>query len=447
MRSEIFETMPVGKLFGYCVLPGSVSMAVSALYIVVDGMFVGHYMGHQSLAAANMMWPLLGIVFALATMIGTGSSVQIAKYLGQRRYRRANLTFSFGVSLALFLGVLMCILGFILTKPFLELMGADEETIGLCTVYVRSYLLSGPLVCLYFDVNSYLRICGLQKYSMYLGIFTSILNLILDYVFIVLLRQGIWSASFTTCLSMSIGALLGIWPFIRGRIDLKFSFGLISKKQFVRLVLNGLPQFLEESSFSVLMLITNTMLLSFGGTAAVAANAAVMYIGSVVMMLLDGMVGALQPPLSYCYGARLLPRVMAIERYLLWVSGGFSLVVFLLLESMGPSLIPLFAKGDDQEFIEYGKLCILLLSTRYLIVWLEMALRGFLTALESPGRAFLLSVCHTFLFPVGLVLLFSSLWGLIGIWCAPGAAAVISCMVAVLLCRSMWRQKKLLMAV
>ncbi|MCI6796748.1 MAG: MATE family efflux transporter, partial [Succinatimonas sp.] len=89
--------MSVGRLFGYCVLPGSVSMAVSAMYIVIDGMFVGHYMGHESLAAANMMWPLLGAVFAVAMMIGTGSAVQIAKYLGEKRNLRANRTFTVGV--------------------------------------------------------------------------------------------------------------------------------------------------------------------------------------------------------------------------------------------------------------------------------------------------------------------------------------------------------------
>lgn len=441
MRSELFENMPVGRLFAYCVLPGAVSMAVSALYVVVDGMFVGHYMGHESLAAANMMWPLLGVVFALAGMIGMGSSVQIAKFLGQRHHLRANRTFSFGVSLALALGVLMSVAGFVLTGPFLRLMGADDATIALSTSYVRSYLIFGPLVCLYFDVNSYLRICGLQKYSMYLGIFTSILNLILDYVFIVMLRQGIWSASFTTCLSMSIGAVMGIWPFVRGRTDLKFNFGFISKKQFVKLLMNGFPGFLEQSTFSFMMLIVNTKLLAFGGTAAVAANAAVMYIGSVVMMLLDGMIGALQPPLSYCYGARLMPRVSSIERWLLWVTGGFSLVVFILLETVGPYLIPLYAKTGDREFIELGELCILLLSFRYLFAWLEMALRGFLTALESPGRAFLLSVCNTFVFPVGFILLLSEIWQLKGIWLAPGVAAVFSGVLAVILSLGMWRQK------
>lgn len=430
MRSELFATMSVGRLFGYCVLPGSVSMAVSAMYIVIDGMFVGHYMGHESLAAANMMWPLLGAVFAVAMMIGTGSAVQIAKYLGEKRNLRANRTFTVGVFTALGLGLFMCIAGFLVTKPFLRFMGADDATIQLATVYVRSYLLTGPLVCLYYDINSYLRICGLQKFSMYLGIFTSLFNLLLDYVFIVLLRQGIWSASFTTCVSLSLGAILGIWPFLLGKLDLKFALGGIPKRQFIRLLYNGLPQFFEESSWSVLMLIINSLLLKAGGTAAVAANAAVMYIGSVVMMLLNGMVGALQPALSYCYGAMLPKRVIVIEKWLLCTCGLFSLAVFILLELFGKLLIPLYAKGEDSEFITYGCLCITLLSFRYLLMWVEMALRGFLTALESPARAFVLSFANTFAFPLVLVLPMAHFYGLYGIWISPAIAAAMSAILA-----------------
>lgn len=441
MRSQIFESMSPARLFVYCVLPGSVSMATSALYVVVDGMFVGHYMGHASLAAANMMWPLLGAVFALAMMIGTGSSVQIARFLGEKKYLRANRTFTVGVCTALLLGVFMCVAGFIFTEPFLRAMGADDETVALSTVYVRSYLLSGPLVCLYYDVNSYLRICGLQKYSMYLGIFTSLFNLLLDYIFIVELRQGIWSASFTTCVSLSIGALAGIWPFVRKKTDLKFTRGLIPYRQFKRLLYSGFPHFLEESSWSVLMLITNTLLLKAGGSVAVAANAAVMYIGSVVMMLVDGMVGALQPPLSYCHGANLPLRVLAIEKLLLQAAGAFSLIVFIVFELFGDYFIPFYAADGDQPFIEAGTLCLALVAWRYLFLWVEMALRGFLTALERAGRAFIISFCNTLLFPAGCVLALSG-FGLSGIWTAPGLAAFMSAVLALILTKKPYARLK-----
>ncbi len=440
MRSDLFASMSIGRLFAYCVLPSSVSMIVSALYVVVDGMFVGHYLGHDSLAAANMMWPLLAAVFALAMMIGTGSSVQIARFLGQKKYLRADRTFTVGVLTALFLGVIMCIAGFIFTGPFLRFMGADEATIALSSEYVLSYLVTGPLVCLYYDAHSYMRICGLQKLSMYLDISTSLLNLLLDYIFIVELRQGIWAASFTTCLSLSLGAILSVLPFLLGKTDLHFKLGGIPWRQFRRLIYSGLPNFLEESSWSVLMLLINSLLLKTGGNVAVAANAAVMYLGSVMMMLIDGMVSSLQPAISYCNGAKLYQRVIAIEKRLLLISGILSVVICTVFELMAGKIMPMFAQTGDEAFIKAGTLCLMLLCLRYVQMWIEMALRGFLTALEVSGRAFVLSLCNTLIFPALMVLICSNQWGLFGIWLAPGLGQLLSSLLAIILVRSCYKK-------
>ena len=207
MRSEIFEKLSLPRLFARCVLPGSVSMAAGALYVVVDGMFVGHYMGHDSLAAANMMWPLLGVVFALSSMVSTGASVKISNYLGRREREKACRMFTTSVCIEIALGLFMCVAGFLLTVPFLKLMGAGAQTQELCRSYIRSYLVFGPLVCLYYSINGYLRVSGMQRFSMWLNVGASLLNLLLDYIFIVVLRQGIWCASFTTCVSLSAGAV------------------------------------------------------------------------------------------------------------------------------------------------------------------------------------------------------------------------------------------------
>ncbi len=439
VRSEIFETMSVPRLFWACVLPGSVSMAAGALYVVVDGMFVGHYMGSESLAAANMMWPLLGVVFALASMIGAGSSVQIAKYLGMHERHQASRTFSSSVALTLCLGVLMCVAGFLLTDPFLKLLGASEHTAALSSVYIRSYLLSGPLVCLYYAVNSYLRVCGLQKLSMWLNVFTSLLNLVLDYVFIVILREGIWCASFTTCVSLSLGAVIGMAPFVAGKTDLRLIKGFIPFSQLKRMLANGVPEFLEEVSVSFLMLIVNAALLRLGGTAAVAANAAVLYIGSVVMMMLDGMTNAMQPALSYCYGARLYGRVGQIAKWLLHSSAVFAVCACAVMELWGPFFISLYAQAGDDEFVRLGVLCIRLFSLSYLFIWAEITLRVFLTALESPGRAFVLSMCRSIVFPLGSLALCASVWGLEGIWGSAAVAALLSALLGARFARALWR--------
>jgi Na+-driven multidrug efflux pump len=442
MRSEIFEKLSLPRLFARCVLPGSISMAASALYVVVDGMFVGHYMGHDSLAAANMMWPLLGVMFALSSMISTGASVKISNYLGRHDRSMACRMFTVSVSLEIALGLLMCALGFLLTGPFLDLLGADDATQALCRSYIRSYLFFGPLVCLYYSINGYLRVSGMQRYSMWLNVGASLLNLALDYVFIVVLRQGIWCASFTTCVSLSIGAVAGFTPFLLGRTDIRFVRGTISGGQLKRMLLNGTPEFLEEVSGSVLMLAVNGLLLKLGGTVAVAANAAVLYAGSVVMMLLDGVNNAMQPPMSYCFGAGLVPRVASIEKGCLWLCAAIAFAVFAVFETAGGLIMPFFGAPGDDEFVRLGELCMRLFSISYVFIWAEICLRVFLTALESAGRAFVLSMARTVVFPLFSLWICSSAWGLEGVWISSSVSAFLSAALGVYFAHSLWKNVK-----
>ena len=442
MRSEIFEKLSLPRLFARCVLPGSVSMAAGALYVVVDGMFVGHYMGHDSLAAANMMWPLLGVVFALSSMVSTGASVKISNYLGRRERDKACRMFTASVCIEIALGLFMCVAGFLLTVPFLKLMGAGAQTQELCRSYIRSYLIFGPLVCLYYSINGYLRVSGMQRFSMWLNVGASLLNLLLDYIFIVVLRQGIWCASFTTCVSLSAGALAGFTPFLLGRADLRFVRGLITAGQLKRMLLNGTPEFLEEVSGSVLMLAVNGLLLKLGGTVAVAANAAALYAGAVAMMLLDGVSNAMQPPLSYCFGARILPRVAAIEKWCLILCAAIALAVVVLFEAAGGLIMPLFGAPGDEEFVRLGVLCIRIFSISYLFIWAEICLRVFLTALESAGRAFILSMARTVVFPLAALWACTSLFGLEGVWISSSVSAFLSAALGVHFARSLWKSVK-----
>lgn len=439
MRSEIFENLSIPRLFASCVLPGSVSMAAGALYVMVDGMFVGHYMGHDSLAAANMMWPLLGVIFALSALISTGAAVKISNYLGRRERDKANRMFTVSVTLEICLGLFMCTGGFLITGPFLSLLGAPEHTRELCSSYIRSYLVFGPLVCLYYSINGYLRVSGLQRYSMWLNVGASVLNLILDYIFIVILRQGIWCASFTTCVSLSVGAILGFAPFVLKRTDLRFTRGGISQGQFRRMLANGTPEFLEEISGSVLMLAVNGMLLKLGGTVAVAANAAVMYAGAVVMMLLSGVNGAMQPPLSYCYGAGLISRVATIEKWLLILCFAIALVVFIAFEGAAGFIIPLFAESGDEQFIELGEKCLRIFSVCYLFISFEICFRVFLTALESPLKAFVLSMARTVVFPLSSLWICAALWELEGVWISSSVSAFLSAALGLYFVLSMWK--------
>ena len=194
-QTTFFETLSPTRLFFRCALPSMVSMAVTALYLVADGIFVGLLLGEDALAAVNLVMPLVMISFALADMVAVGSSVQIAIHLGEKRQIDACRIFTFCSGLIVAISCAVGVAGFFLAEPVLRLMGANAAVTALAAAYLQVYALFSPLIMIFFAVDNYLRICGKVRYSMGLNVAISLLNILLDFFFLAVLRRGVAAAA------------------------------------------------------------------------------------------------------------------------------------------------------------------------------------------------------------------------------------------------------------
>lgn len=427
-----FETMKPTRLFLHCAIPSMISMAVSSAYTIADGIFVGRFIGQQGLAAVNLVMPLVMICFAIADMIAVGSSVQISVLLGRKEQKQASLTFSSCVKMIIGFSCLAGLLGYFLSEPALRLMRAGDEVTRLAVEYIRVYAVFSPLVMVFFAVDNYLRVCGRARYSMALNVVTAVLNIVLDFIFIVVLRYGVWSAALASCLSIALGTVLSMIPFLRKKLSLTFVGGMIPLKQFVRLIANGSSELFTNIASSLMMLILNGVLLYIGGAVAVAAISVVMYVDSIVNSMLFGLADSMQPAISYCYGSGLSKRVKALEKRVLIASAAVSLTALAAMRYAGGWLIPLFIQENDRELLSLSLRAMELFSLSYLVGWIDACLSSYLTALERPGRSLAVSLCGTLIFPVAALLLLTPAWKLDGVWLMPLAAGMASAIVAVL---------------
>ena len=425
-NSLIFENLHPTKLFIKCAVPAALSMIFSGLYSIADGIFVGRCIGSDALAAVNLVMPLIAISFALAELIAVGSSVQLATLLGQKEHELANRTFSVCIKVILSISVFIGLVFFFLCKPMLILMGAKGNALQYSIEYIRVYAIFAPLVIVYFAVDNYLRICGKQNYSM-------ILNIVLDFLLIVIWKQGVWAAAFASCISISFGTVMAFLPFLRKELELKFVKGWIPVKQFVQLAANGSSEFFANIAGSVFAFILNIVLLSIGGATAVAAMSVVMYVESLVAALIYGMVDSMQPAISYCKGAGLKKRVYALEKRVLIFAAIFSVITCLILRYCGAWVVPLFVKPGDTELLTLSIQAMSLYALSYLVNWIDGCLSGFLTALGEAGRSFIVSIAGTLIFPlVGLAVLVPSM-GLNGVCLMPLFSGIISSILATIL--------------
>ena len=437
----LFAQTPPGRLFLTAALPGAIGMLASALYQLIDGVLVGQVLGEAAFAAINLAMPFVIINFALADLIGVGSSVPISVRLGQGEERAANNIFTCACLLIFGTGALIGAVLFLAAPALLTLMGAEGELAGLAVQYLRVYALCSPLSTFIFAMDNYLRICGKIRMSMWLNILMSVLIVVLEFTFLSVLHWGIWAAALASSLGMILCVLVALIPFARGRLQLQFCRPRFSLPVIQQIVACGSPNFLNNVAARVTSILMNAVLLRMGGQNAVSIYGILMYADGFIQPLLYGCCDSLQPAVSYNWGARNLQRIRAIERYCFSAAAAISLLSAVVLFAFPGAVTTLFLSDMDAAFLDAAQTAIRLFALTYLTRWFSFAAQSLMTAVERAMAASVISTSTALFFPVALIIV---LWplGLTGIWLNFAATALLAGLLsAVLLLRFFKRLK------
>ncbi len=435
MNSEIFEKTPPTKLFFRCAVPSMITMLFGALYQIADGLFVGRFIGEDALAAVNLIMPVIMMVFGFSNMIATGASVRISVLLGEKKREEASAVFSYSIKIIFILSCLIGLVGFLFADWFVCLLapGATEQAVSYGITYIRIYALFAPLSFLYFATDNYLRVCGKEKLSMWLSISTQAFNILLDVILIVFLGQSVWAAAFTSCLAMAIGSVITLWIFRGKKMDLYYTRSKISATVFFRIIANGTSEFFSNISMSVMCIVFNFFLLEYGGTTGLAAFSVVMYVDSIIGMLVFGMCDALQPAISYCYGAGQMDKIKAIIYRLLFGAVILSAASLFFMYFAGEYVAPLFIKPEETTLLAVSISGMKLFSLSYMTGWVDMCFSSVFTALERPIRSLLTSIFGTLVFPILFLFILSPAMGLDGVFLTPLFSSAVGAVFTLLL--------------
>lgn len=413
--AALFSKTPPLKLFFLASIPGAISMLASALYQMLDGIFVGQFLGATAFAAVNLAMPFVIINFSLADLIGVGSSVPISISLGKKQEEEASNIFTCACLMIVGTGVLIGALLFAAAPLLIRLMGAEGAFADLAVQYIRVYALCSPLTTIVFAMDNFLRICGYIRGSMFLNILMSALSAVLEFVFLSVLGWGIWAAALATCTGMFLCALLALIPFLRGKALLHFCKPRFSGQMVRQVVACGSPNFLNNIAGRITSILMNWILVRLGGEMAVSVYGILMYAEGFIQPLLYGMCDSLQPAVGYNWGAGKFSRVRAIEKCCFCASGIVSIGAVFLIALLPEQIARLFMADAGGEMLEVAVGALRLFSLTYVTRWFSFATQSYMLAIEKPVAASLISVSTALLFPVLLVLLLQPL-GLTCIW-------------------------------
>ena len=432
LENELFEQAPVHKVYFKFALPVVFSMVVSLIYNMFVTYFIAHTGNTNLVAGVSLGAPIFTLMIALGDIFGLGGSSVISRLFGQKRDEDGKRLSVFCFYAALLCGIIIAILLLLLRTPILYLLGADTETFAYASQYFTVIVLGAPFIIVSYTPANLLRTEGFATASMTGTILGAIVNMILDPLFISVLKLGAAGAAIATVIG-NIGAdLFFVWFLLARskRLSIKPAKFHIQSDEIRQIFAIGIPASITNLMQSFGMTLTNRFLLPYGND-KVAAMGIVMKINLIAVLIMVGFAFGAQPLIGYNYGAKNHSRLKEILRFCYAFECGIALVLAVLLSTLAPGLVGLFMQDASIVAIGVPMLRMQLLGMVFIAIILVTT-----CTFQSEGKAggaFLLSVSRQGVVFAVVIMLASSVFGYRGVLMAQAISDFLTAILAVCL--------------
>lgn len=292
------------RLFFSMVIPSVLAFALTGVYSIADGYFVGNQLGDNGLAAINFAYPITAFILAVGTGVGLAGAVRFSILNGQKQEADAGEVFANTSLLLLIFGAILTILVLLLLNPLLHLLGADGAVYNLAVEYTRIIALGAIFQVLATGFIPFIRNMGGATYAMVTMILGFGSNILLDYILIWVCDMGMFGAAFATVLGQAISLAASIGYFVKKKFRVHISVKEKLVKSFCNVTKTALAPFGLTFSSNITLILMNRYLMVYYGEKAVAAYACIAYIVIIGYLLLQGVGDGCQPLISLYFGEK-----------------------------------------------------------------------------------------------------------------------------------------------
>lgn len=409
-------TQPVGKLLFQYALPAIIAMVASSLYNIIDRAFIGQVVGPIAISGLAITFPFMNLSGAFGAAVGVGSATAISLKLGQKDYLSAEEILGNTVTLNLIIGFGLTFFCLLFLDPILYFFGASEETLPYARSFMQIILLGNVVTHMYFGMNAVLRAASKPRQAMTATIFTVLMNIALDTLFILVLHWGIRGAAAATVLSQTMALVYQLKLFSNKNELLHFKRGIYRLKS--RLVKNiisvGISPFLMNLCACFVIIFINNQLVRYGGDLSVGSYGIASAVSTMFVMIVMGLNQGMQPIAGYNYGAQKLDRVMRVLKIaiiaatVIWTTGWLIAMIF-------PEYIArIFTK--DEKLIQLSVFAIRVDMLVVPVVGLQMVVTNFFQCIGKVKVSIFLSLSRQLLFLLPLLYTLPLFFGVNGVW-------------------------------
>ena len=404
-ESHALDRAVVPTFFRYLGLSlvGLLAMTSASL---VDGLFIGNYVGVTALAVVNLIIPIMTLLFGVGLMLAIGGSVRAGKHLGEGDAAAASATFSKTLACATLYAFVVVGVAFVLEERLFAALGATEDLFPLMREYYRVIMpfLVAQLaaIALYYFVRLY-GFPNLAAGALMVG---AAVNVALDYLFIAVFGWGLAGAAFATGLSQALPLVVMLAYFAKAGRRLHLRLRQDNWKEVFQAAYNGISEFINEASGGIVTLILNWMLIQRVGVDGVAAITVVnylMFVGFMVFFSVSETIGVM---VSQNYGARDAQRIGA---FLITAGGTIAVVsaafIALLLTASRPMILLFVDEREGAEMVAMATDFVTYVWPLFLFAGANMLVSGYLTAIQRPLQSGVVAVSRSLVLPAVFLLL------------------------------------------
>ena len=376
-------------------LPLSLTGVMQQLFNTADVAVLGQFVGKNAIAAVGNNVSLVGLLVSLLMGLSLGANVVIAQFIGARKFSNVRDAVRTAFLLSIIMGVVLCIAAEILVKPIFEILSVPKSVEPMAETYLRIYALGLPFMSIYNFEAAIFRSKGDTQTPLMALTAASLLNIVLNLIFVTQFNFGIDGVAWATTISNAVSAAILFYELLhsRGLVRLKLNSSKIDKPCLKEIVRIGLPAGIQGMVFSLSNLLIQAAINSLGPD-AMAASAAAFTVEINVFCLTNGFGQAATTFVSQNYGAGNLPRCKEVTKQALLINVILMLILSATILYFGESLVRFF--NEDEEVVRLGVIRLwYIIAPEIISVVMEIvsgSLRGYGISL-APAIITLVCVC------------------------------------------------------
>jgi putative MATE family efflux protein len=423
----------ISSVFFQYSIPSVLGMLAISSANIVDGFFVGNYVGDFGLAAINISLPIFSLLFGFALMLAIGSSVVSRKLIGQGDIKSASMIFSKTMVCITLFSFITCTLLFLNIETILHLFGADENLTKIAIEYLSVILIFIPFLMIGVVLDYFVRVDNRPNLAFIALLFSAVINVILDWFLIVYLQKGIFGAALATGISQLALIFILLPHFFSKKATLKFVKPIGSYIQIIKASYNGASEFVNEISVGITTLIFNYVMIKNFDIEGIAAFTVINYLLMIGIMISFGISDSLQPIISKNFGAKENKRIEEFLKLAFITTGLVGIVMILLIIFTPNTLANIFLEDTNYKTKQIVLSFATFIWIAFLFNGINLVISAYLTAIHKPLASMIIAVSRSFIFPIFFIFTLAFFFDLDGIFMAIPMAEFMTFIIAVIL--------------